>query len=161
MGDLFKQTAVDIDEIPRISQVKNGFKQSQSQSQISEQQEQNYTNPLKKDIFRFYNLQVELPKTFFGKLGDNKVVKNEAINLIKLFIKAEWPVLGRRKRLTYRVSYDSKDQIFNTVLLGKEAPLSHCCMRNVNFVFEKNLQPGAGKVLCMDPFCANNTIDTF
>ena len=69
-------------------------------------------------------------------------------------------MLAKRKRITYRVSYDVTSQVFNAVPLGKEAPLSRCCMRNVNFVFGNS--PGAaGQVLCMDPFCARATLDTF
>ena len=159
MGDLFRHTGVDIaeDDLPKASQQK--VKQSHSVSHISAQQETNRAKNA--DIFRFYNLQVELPKTFLDKLGDNKAVKPEAINLVRSFIKDEWPVLARKKRLTYRVSYDADDQVFNTIPLGKEAPLSYCCMRNVNFVFPRSLEGGAGKVLCTDPFCANSTLDTF
>ena len=89
----------------------------------------------REDIFRFYNLTVEIPKNFFMKLGESKVVKQEAINMIRMFILSEWPVLAKRRRLTFRVSFDAINQVFNAIPLGKEAPLSRCCMRNVNFIF--------------------------
>ena len=59
------------------------------------------------NLFCFYNLQTEIPKTFFSKLGDSKVVTPNAINDIILFIKQEWTCLAKRKRMTFRVSYDS------------------------------------------------------
>ena len=137
-------------------------KQSASVSRftISQLEENDSTLRFREEIFRFYNLNVEIPKTFFAKLGDSKLVTSDAINLIRLFIQSEWPVLAKRKRLTYKVCYDATNLIFNTVPLGKEAPLSHCCMRNVNFVFSSSVLEG-GKVLCTDPFCMKSTLDTF
>ena len=46
-----------------------------------------------KDIFCFYNLQTEIPKTFFTKLGDSKIVTHEAVRAITQFIKENWQVL--------------------------------------------------------------------
>jgi len=89
----------------------------------------------RKEVFCFYKLQVEIPKTFFTKLGDSKAVTPETIDSIANFIKTQWPVLAKKKRVTYRVSYDAVNQVINAVPLGKEAPLSSCCMRNVIFVF--------------------------
>lgn len=91
------------------------------------------------NLFCFYNLQTEIPKTFFSKLGDSKIVTGEAIHHITCFIKSEWPCLSKRRRITYRVSYDRANDVFNTVPLGKEAPLSKCCMRNISFVFSRRL----------------------
>lgn len=103
---------------------------------------------------------VDIPKAYFEKLGDPKIVSSNAVQLIKLFCRNEWPILAKRKRLSYRVSYDFGSQVFNAVPLGKDAPLSRCCMRNVNFVFG-NSHGAAGRVLCMEPFCAKATLDTF
>ena len=44
--------------------------------------------------------------------------------------------------------------------LGKDAPLSRCCMRNIKFVFSRRSQQG-GQIVCTNPFCAKITIDTF
>ena len=84
-------------------------KQSASVSRLTlNSKQENVDARSRKDIFRFYNLNVEIPKTFFAKLGDSKIVTSDAINLIKLFIQSEWPILAKRKRLTYRVSYDAE-----------------------------------------------------
>ena len=50
------------------------------------------TMRLKEDIFCFYKLQTELPKNFFAKLGDSKVVKSDTVRAIGAFIRQEWPV---------------------------------------------------------------------
>lgn len=87
MGDLFKQTAIDIEDEPTKGKGS------------SEQQQQ--------DVFCFYQLQVEIPATFFAKLGDSRVVTADAILMVKQFIHNRWPVLAKRKRVTYRVSYNA------------------------------------------------------
>ena len=44
------------------------------------------------------------------------------------------------------------------MLLGKEAPLSKCCMRSVNIRFNEQM---GGKVVCLESLCASNPLDTF
>ena len=87
-------------------------------------------------------------------------MSSAAIQQITYFITSEWPVLAKRKRLTFRVSYDAGYNVINAVPLGKQAPLSRCCMRTVVFVFTQNIDEG-GYVRCTDPFCTRSTIDTF
>ena len=82
-------------------------KQSASVSRLTfNSRQDNVGSKLQVGIFRFYNLNVEIPKAFFAKLGDSKIVTSDGIDLIKLFIQSGWPILAKRKRLTYRVSYD-------------------------------------------------------
>ena len=98
---------------------------------------------------------MEIPATFYMKLGDTEVVTAEANSLIKNFIRGKWPVLAKKRGLKYRVSYDYAKKVFNAVLIGKQAPLSYCCKRSVIFTFsnKNTTDPECGKVLCSNPFC--------
>ena len=62
--------------------------------------------------------------------------------------------------MTFRVSHDSTENLLNTVILGKQAPLSKCCMRTLIFVFPSRANE-SGRVDCSEPFCTKKTIDTF
>ena len=120
---------------------------------------QSKQEPAGQDIFCFFKLCVDLPKTFFKDLGDTKVVTTGQEAEIKDFILQRWPQLNR-KRFIWRISYISSYQgnTYNTVLLGKDAPLSKCCMRSVNIQFNDQI---GGKVVCLDSLCASNPLDTF
>ena len=93
-------TRVDIAEDDLLKPQTTGNKakkQSASVSRLtfsSRQDKVGSSTKFREDIFRFYNLNVELPKTFFTKLGDSKIVTSDAISLAKLFIQSEWPVLA-------------------------------------------------------------------
>ena len=104
---------------------------------------------------------MDIPKTFFSKLGDARLVTSDGIGLIQNFIRQEYPILAKRKRMTFRVSFDPNSQVFNTVPLGKDAPLSRCCMRNIKFVFSQRIEEGGSKIYCTDPFCTKSIIDSF
>ena len=167
--DLFKHTRVDIDE-KQIESMKHDAKQMDPKddtihSYISGSKDIGIMTPKelhdagRKDIFCFFKLCVDLPKTFFKDLGDTKVVTNSQETEIKDFILQRWPQLNRRKFI-WRIAFSSSYQgsMYNTVLLGKEAPLSKCCMRSVNIQFNEQI---GGKVVCLDSLCANNPLDTF
>ena len=142
--DLFEHTRVDLDEKqlePSTRQDQKPFesKEDTIHSRISGSRgvgtasPSGRVQPATKDIFCFFRLCVDLPKAFFKDLGDTKAVTSLQESEIKDFILQRWPVLTR-KRPTWRISFDTtyRDNTFNTVLLGKDAPLSKCCMRSVN-----------------------------
>ena len=84
------------------------IKQSPFKSLASPQKDElaSSTQRSRDDLFCFYKLQVSLPKTFFEKLGNAKLVTSDGIGLIQSFIKKEYPILAKRKRMTFRVSFD-------------------------------------------------------
>lgn len=104
---------------------------------------------------------MEAPETFYAKLGEADIVTDEAKYKIKSFIREEWPIMAKRKGLKYRTSFDKTKSVFNTVLVGKEMPLSYCCKRNVTFVFPQKCSTNIGHVFCSNPFCAIRNVDTF
>ena len=65
-----------------------------------------------------------------------------------------------KKRITYRVAYDGVQDVINSVPLGKEAPLSKCCMTYLNFVFTRDVKIG-GKVVCTNSLCTKGILDRF
>ena len=49
---------------------------------------------------------MEVPDTFYAKLGEADIVTDEAKFQIRSFIREEWPGVGKRKGLKYRTSFD-------------------------------------------------------
>lgn len=72
-------------------------------------------------------------------------------------MKSHWTCL-KNKNLNYKIAFDNEKNVFNTVLLGKNCPLSKCCKMTVCFQFNSDI---GGKVLCMDALCPFNPLDTF
>lgn len=50
--------------------------------------------PLNQDIFCFYNLKVDLPKSFFFKLGDESIVADYQQEAVKYAIISMWPMVS-------------------------------------------------------------------
>jgi hypothetical protein len=49
--------------------------------------------PLNQDIFCFYNLKVDLPKSFFEKLGDEAIVAEYQQEAVKYAVINMWPMV--------------------------------------------------------------------
>jgi hypothetical protein len=102
-------------------------------------------------------LRVNLPKTFFERLGNADLVSAYQSSLIEKFISDSWSVLARRK-IVWKVVYKPDAEVFNAVPTGSNAPLSKCCKMSLCFQFTRHL---GGKVICLESLCARNPIDAF
>jgi len=51
------------------------------------------TKPLNQDIFCFYSLKVDLPKSFFTKLGDEAIVAEYQQDAVRNAVVNLWPAV--------------------------------------------------------------------
>jgi len=51
------------------------------------------TKPLSQDIFCFYSLKVDLPKSFFTKLGDEAIVAQYQQEAVRCAVINMWPAV--------------------------------------------------------------------
>lgn len=156
--DVFKHTYVDIDEVKFAQSKKEKEKISEQNESKSDEDLQSFVGSsivIEKDIFCFYNLRVNLPKTFFDRLGQSDIVSAQQSMLIEEFVQASWPVFARRK-MVWKVVFNTDKEVFNAVPTGSKAPLSKCCKMSLCFQFTRYL---GGKVLCLESLCARNPID--